>query len=88
MIRMRQVLIVSDAHLELYDLDSGKYLRSLGTGICSVTADWPSMQVLTGSSGYNCLRVWNVETGKCLRSFGNHTSYVQAIVADWQKSEH
>jgi predicted Zn finger-like uncharacterized protein len=64
-----------DNYLDLWDLSSGKYLRTFKghiMGVTSVAFSPDGHFVLTGSAD-NTLRLWEVNSGQCVQTFEGHT---------------
>ena len=70
-----------DKTLRLWDVSSGKCLRTLEghvSGVNSVSWSPDGRYSLSGSED-KTLRLWEVSRGKCLRTFEGHTSGVESV---------
>ncbi|WP_455359445.1 protein kinase domain-containing protein [Streptomyces sp. SYSU K21746] len=73
-----------DATVRVWDSDGrwGALGQRLGGLIMAEHPVWPTADeraVLSGGMGGSVLRLWDVETGACLRTFEGHTNSVHAV---------
>jgi len=77
-------LCASNHTMTLWDLTRGSCLREIRaeSKIRCLTMDWPSRRALAGSSDRS-LRLYDLSTGKCVRTLLGHTSPVTCLDAAW-----
>jgi WD40 repeat protein len=71
----------SDQSLHLWDLETGRCLRTLNghTDAVESVSTGPTGQLTLSGSRDNTLRLWEVLTGRCLKVLEGHTDYVRSV---------
>ncbi|MFD8820912.1 protein kinase [Streptomyces sp. NPDC059605] len=76
----RRALSGHGRSIRLWDMDSGRCLRTIGGpfhGAHSLTLSADGRRALSGRSG--ALQWWDLDTGRCLRTFHGHRGEVSAV---------
>jgi WD40 repeat protein len=71
----------SDRTLKLWDLETGKCIRTMEghTSIVSSVAISPDNRYALSGSGEGTAKLWEIETGRCIRTMEGHTESVFSV---------